>query len=174
MTVSPQELVSHFAAMKTRSTPGPYKITVSMAKAFHDKAIKWLTNIMNGALRLTTPPERQRESSKNPFFPQSYRPISLLSIIGKAFERSIRARLEIETEDLNLIPPEQFGFRRGHSTTDQLLRLTTEVQNNLLKRRDTACVFFDIRKAFDKVWHTGLIYKLLQAKISRPIVLTIH
>lgn len=97
---------------------------------------------------------------ENLTFPQSYRPISLLSVLGKAFERAIRDRLEEEVSKLKLIPAEQFGFRKGHSTTDQLLRLTTDVQNGLVVKKDTACIFFDI----SKVWHSGLLYKLLPNK----------
>lgn len=59
----------------------------------------------------------------------------------------------------NLIPNYQFGFKAQHSTSHQLLRLTEQAFQN---KNNVIAIFPDVQKAFDRVWHTGLIYKLFQ------------
>ncbi|GJQ81877.1 hypothetical protein Trydic_g9902 [Trypoxylus dichotomus] len=63
-----------------------------------------------------------------------------------------------------ILPGFQFGFRQEHSTTHQLLRITEHITEHLDKSTPTAAVMLDIEKAFDKVWHEGLIYKLRQKR----------
>ena len=63
----------------------------------------------------------------------------------------------------NLLSPNQSGFRPGDSCINQLLAITSEIYNAFEKTR---AAFLDISKAFDKVWHSGLIFKLKQNGIS--------
>lgn len=51
--------------------------------------------------------------------------------------------------------------RSNHSTVQQLLRITEHINTVYEKHRHTGAVFIDISKAFDKVWHDGLLYKLM-------------
>ena len=62
--------------------------------------------------------------------------------------------------ELNLLPPELFGFRAGHSATHQLLRLHNTILNNKRLSKSTAVVMLDFEKAFDNVWHDGLLHKM--------------
>ena len=99
---------------------------------------------------------------------KNYRPISLLPICGKIFEKLIFDSLYAYLDTNNLITKNQSGFRPGDSTCNQLLYLVNEIQEafenpNSLEVR---AVFLDISKAFDKVWHNGLIFKLNQNGIS--------
>ncbi|KAL4084622.1 hypothetical protein QTP88_027553 [Uroleucon formosanum] len=72
--------------------------------------------------------------------------------------------LATSSEDCSeTIPKFQFGFRTHHSTTSttqQLLRLTEHINNSFEKHYHAGAVFIDISKAFDKVWHQGLLFKL--------------
>jgi hypothetical protein len=68
--------------------------------------------------------------------------------------------------DNNLLSPYQSGFRSGNSTINQLLAITTEIYNSFENRQETRATFLDISKAFDKVWHPGLIFKLKQNGIN--------
>ena len=97
---------------------------------------------------------------KDPTCPKSYRPISLLSALSKVFERCIYSRILCHAEVNNIFLDEQFGFRRGHSTTYQLQRVTKLINRNKELSKTTAMACLDIEKAFDNVWHDGLIYKL--------------
>ena len=65
-----------------------------------------------------------------------------------------------------LISHNQSGFRPGDSCINQLLRITYDIYQSLDDGLETRGVFLDISKAFDKVWHEGLLFKLKQNIIS--------
>ncbi|GBM26820.1 hypothetical protein AVEN_185800-1 [Araneus ventricosus] len=65
-------------------------------------------------------------------------------------ESIILSRLEAETE--NKLIPFHFGFRKGLSTTEQLIRMTEPIREGFNNYADTAAVFIDIAKAFSRVW----------------------
>ena len=68
--------------------------------------------------------------------------------------------------DNNLLSPNQSGFRTGDSCINQLLSITYDIFHCFDKGMETRAIFLDISKAFDKVWHKGLIYKLRQYGFS--------
>ena len=73
-----------------------------------------------------------------------------------------------------LLTKNQSGFRPGDSTTNQLLFLVNEIHVAFDKPNclEVRAVFLDISKAFDKVWHEGLIFKLKQNGISGNLLTT--
>ena len=97
---------------------------------------------------------------KDPSVPKSYRPISLLSALSKLFEKSIQSRVLTFANDNGVFLEEQFGFRKGRSTIHQLTRVTNIIRRNKSVSKTTAMALLDIEKAFDNVWHDGLIFKL--------------
>jgi len=103
--------------------------------------------------------------------PSSFRPISLLSCVGKIYERLIYARLYhlAETksqahirETHRWISNSQAGFRVHRSTVDQLLRLVQNIEDGFAQSDETIAVMLDLSKAYDMIWHDGLLYKLHQ------------
>jgi retron-type reverse transcriptase len=92
--------------------------------------------------------------------PQYLRPVSLLPTTGKLFETVILQFLKNHIEEKGLLNASQFGFRAHHSTTLQFMRQTDHVTLNFNNKMSTAAVFFDIEKAFDTTWHSGLLYKM--------------
>lgn len=88
----------------------------------------------------------------------SYRPISLTSVLCKVFERIIKNRLNWYLESNNLITIKQCGFRPGRSTVDQLLYLQNSIINAFATKRHLLAIFFDCSKAFDTAWR----FKILQ------------
>lgn len=74
------------------------------------------------------------------------------------------------TDDKNIINSSQFGFRSEHSTTHQILRVINHIKTNKTERKSTGLVLFDIEKAFDSVWHDGLIFKM--TKFGFPTYIT--
>jgi len=63
-------------------------------------------------------------------------------------------------DELNIITEHQFGFRRGHGTTEQCHRITHAIVNAVENQKYWTGVFLDVKQAFDKVWHEGLLYKI--------------
>lgn len=90
--------------------------------------------------------------------------------MSKLAERTILNRLKEEIEKNETIPHEQFGFREGHDTTMQLTRVVEKITKNFKNKNMTGMICFDIEKAFDKVWHPGLIAKLCKAKINFRLI----
>ncbi|GFW21084.1 probable RNA-directed DNA polymerase from transposon X-element [Trichonephila clavipes] len=110
---------------------------------------------------------------KNPKLADSHRPISLLPILSKLAEKiiSARERLNDYLERNNILTPEQHGFHPRLSTSHQLLRVVEYIKDAIDRNLYRAAVFLDIQKAFDKVWHTGLLFKLIKYKIPPPLIL---
>ncbi len=102
----------------------------------------------------------------------NYRPISLLPIFGKIFEKLVYDSLYLHLYSCNLLNPNQSGFRSGDSTVNQLISITHTIfaafDCNL--SLDVRSVYFDISKAFNRVWHDGLIYKSKRCGVSGKLL----
>ena len=103
----------------------------------------------------------------------NYRPISLLPIFSKIFEKLVFDAMYSYFVDNELISKYQSGFRPGDSTINQLLAITDEIYQSFESNDETRAAFLDISKAFDKVWHEGLLFKLKRNGISGKLLLFI-
>ena len=86
--------------------------------------------------------------------------MSLLSCVGKAFEKCVNKRVYAFLSDNNIINEMQSGFRPGDSTVNQLLCTYDEICSTLDNGSSIQSVYLDLSKAFDRVWHGGLLSKL--------------
>ena len=91
---------------------------------------------------------------------KSYRPVSLLPVFSKVFRRLIYNAMFKHFLDNNLISSNQSGFKPGDSCINQLIAITHDIFKSFDDGLEVRSVFLDVPKAFDKVWHEGLIYKL--------------
>ncbi|KAK2716071.1 hypothetical protein QYM36_010595 [Artemia franciscana] len=102
--------------------------------------------------------------------PGSYRPISLLSNIGKIFERIIMNRLDKLSLDNCWVSKRQFGFCKGKSTIDAVDNMVSVIEKNKEEKKFTLCLFFDIKGAFDNAWHPGILKKLKDKKCPTQLL----
>ena len=99
--------------------------------------------------------------------PGNYRGICVTSCLGKLF-CSILNRITSHLCLNNPIHRNQIGFQSGSRTSDHLFTLKTLIDNRVKARsrgKIFAC-FVDFRKAFDSIWHNGLLFKLLQSRVG--------
>ena len=101
---------------------------------------------------------------------KNYCPVSLLPICGKILERLIFNKMFNFFLENKRISSNQSGFKPGDSCINQLLSITHEIYESFDVGLEVRSVFLDISKAFDKVWHDGIIYKLTQNGISRNLL----
>ena len=98
----------------------------------------------------------------------NYRSVSLLPILGKLFERIIFNSIFEYLEENNLLCPNQSGCRPSDSCEYQLLSILHEIYKcfECNPSKDVRSIFLDLSKAFDRVWHDRLIYKINRIGIT--------
>jgi len=117
-----------------------------------------LKGVFPSALKLAlTIPLFKKGDKKNI---ENYRPISMLDSTSKLFEKLVKSRTLNYLNKISFFSDLQFGFRKGMSTEDALLKVTTEIYDSLNSNLKTAALFIDIKKAFDSVDHSILLTKL--------------
>ena len=90
----------------------------------------------------------------------NYRPISLLPIPAKVQERVAFRRIYRYLSDNGLLTPKNSGFKERDSAICQLISIVDNIYKALEAGNDINMVFLDVSKAFDRVWHEGLLHKI--------------
>ena len=177
--IQSDEIIRLIRNLNPNKATGSDGISGQMLLLCDDSVVLPLKIIFQNILETSTYPDMWKLANITPIFKKgnkqlikNYRPISLLPICGKMFEKIIFNNLYSYLETNNLITKNQSGFRPGDSTTNQLLYLVNEIHEAFEnpKSLEVRAVFLDISKAFDKVWHDGLIFKLKQNGISGSLL----
>lgn len=175
---TPAEVIRAINSRKNKKAPGPDGVTNFALKALPRKGILTIVNLINTALRLRYFPKSWKhahvivlpKAGKDPLFCENHRPISLLSNIGKIYEKILLTRLLKHINEVSTLPEEQHGFREKHSTLHQLLRVSEIIIEGFNSKQSTGAIFLDIAKAFDKVWSNGLLLKLHEIGIDPQLL----
>ena len=97
---------------------------------------------------------------------KNYRPVSLLSVVSKVFEKLVNNRTVGHLEKCSLFSDFQYGFRPSQSTAYFFAVVSDSIARAFKRSGATRAVALDISKAFDRVWHAGLFHKLKSYGIS--------
>jgi hypothetical protein len=111
------------------------------------------------------------ETLQTPNEPMSYRPISLLPILSKVYEKLLLHRLLRIIENRGLLPDHQFSFHQRHSTIHQTHRIVHNINEALETNQYCSAAFLNIFQAFDRVWHTGLLHMLQFLPLNHYLIL---
>ena len=162
------ELTTAMKKLKKKKAPGKDGITNEMIAQLGPHARKKLLSLFNQSWRTGKLPNQWREAVVIPIHKKgkdkrkktNYRPISLISCLGKFMERMVNNRLLNYLETHSIINKEQTGYRKHRNTEDQLITIVQEVENAFQEKKQVVAVFFYLSKAFDNVWKEGRLQKL--------------
>lgn len=167
-----------FKQLPNKTSAGPDEIPAIVLKHLPPNIIRTYTIIFNNALNNCYLPIDWKKPKTIPIGkkdrdlsdPASYRPINLAPNISKVFEVLIKEALEEVCTRKKIIPDNQFGFRYGHSTEHAIGKLLSDVNGHLNNNEIVAACLIDIEKAFDTIWHNGLLYKLIKKGFPAQLI----
>ena len=156
---------------------GPDEISPKLLKELHYEIAPILTKIFRSTLHSGIVPDGcnsalvARVYKKDPNRKASkYRPISLTCIASKLMEHILVSNIMTHFDSNNLLTPFQHGFRSKHSCETQLISFTQEIFDNLENGKQSDLIIMDFSKAFEKVDHNLLIYKLFNMGVNLKAV----
>lgn len=178
--ITPNEVWNILKKLPRRKAPGPDRITNTALRHSSKRVVLHITKILNSCLRFEYFPAKWKlatvvmipKPKADLTYTANHRPISLLNSLSKVFEITILSRLKKAAS--HLIRPEQFAFRSEHSTSIQLTKLLDDLSISFNRKERTAAIFLDFAKAFDKVWHEGLLSKMIDMHIPIQLILLIR
>ena len=172
------EILKIIRVLNINKARGHDDISIRMIKIYDESLLKPFFILFKNSLKLPFYPHIWKKSNIIPAHKKNdrqlvnnYRPISLLPIFGKIFEKIIFNRIYDFLLKEELLNPNQSGFRPSDSCINQLLAITHEIFEafDCNPPLEVRSVFLEMSKAFDKVWHEGLLYELKSMGISGEI-----
>ena len=165
--ITTEEVLQALNNMKTNKSPGPDDIYPRVLKETKNEIADALKTIFNLSLRQGSVPVDWKAANVTPIYkkgdrniPGNYRPISLTSVVGKMLESMIRDKIVKHLERHSLIRDSQHGFRNRRSCLSNLLTFYNDLFLAHDATRSLDIVYLDFQKAFDKVPHRKLMFKV--------------
>lgn len=172
--ITGDEIMSCVRNLKTNKSSGIDRISNEYIISSIDVMLPIYVKLFNIVLETGIIPESWLVGNIIPVFKNkgsindvnNYRPITLLSCMGKLFTSIMNIRLNNYVEEFEILCENQSGFRKNYSTVDNIFILHSLIELLQLKKRKLYCAFIDFQSAFDKVWRYGLWQKLLRYNIT--------
>ena len=166
-TIGSEGICKLLKALQPNKAAGPDKISPMILRELRDQISDILQIIFTKSLDTGKLPSKWLDANISPVYkkgdrslPSNYRPISLTCVLCKVMEHIVTSQLVKHFNNHNILYELQHGFREKRSCETQLIMLTHELLQNMQKGKQTDLILLDFSKAFDKVSHEKLIYKL--------------
>jgi hypothetical protein len=166
-TVTPIEIMKMVQSMENKKSCGFDEMPISVIKDSIDLLAGPLAFVFNKCFDSAVFPEQLKLARILPVYKKglksdrrNYRPISLLPVVSKIFEKVIKSRLLDHFIAYDIISHRQFGFQKNLGTTDAIDTLVNDIVKELNKGKRVASLFIDLSSAFDLVDHVILMKKL--------------
>jgi hypothetical protein len=167
LLISEMEVQDQIKSLNVNKGYGLDDISPLMLKEAGPLVVESLCKIFNKSIEMGKFPSIWKNAKVTPLYkkddpsnPTNYRPVSILSVISKIFEKIVFKHVYNFMFDNKIISPFQSGFMPGFSTNTQLIEILHHLYEAQSKGHESRIIFLDFSKAFDKVWHDGLKYKL--------------
>lgn len=172
--ITADEILKCILKLKNSKAPGSDRILNDYIKSTKEQFLPIYVRLFNIVLTTGIIPEKWVEGLIMPIYknkgdflnPENYRPITLLSCLGKLFTAVLNERLSNYLDENAILFENQAGFRRNYSTSDHIFVLHSLFELLKLQKKKLFCAFVDFSKAFDSVWRVGLWNKLLNDGIN--------
>ena len=179
--ITDEDVENILLSLDSSKACGPDLINPRLLKEAARELSSPLSKLFNKSIATNKFPNAWKQANVTPIFKKddphtktNYRPISLLSIVGKVMERCVFKYLHNYILDNNILTEHQSGFTPGDSTINQLLYLSNDILKAVDSGKEVRVVFCDISKAFDRVWHSGILYKLSSIGITGNLLSWFH
>ena len=177
INISETDVEDVLKLLDNNKASGPDLINPRLLKEGSEFLATKLCHIFNQSLTSSHFPSSWKLANVVPVFKKgdktnsaNYRPISLLSCIGKVFEKCVFKHLHNYLVNNNIIITDQSGFTPKDSAVYQLIDIYDTFLKALDEGKEVRAVFCDISKAFDRVWHRGLLFKLRRIGVIGPLL----
>jgi len=174
-TITEAKIIKIIDSLEPKASCGFDLLSNKMLKKEKLKFSKIITPLINQSLTLGKFPEALKKAKVIPIFKKgdptnlnNYRPISLLPVLSKVFEKVMNNQLNEMLEKNNLIDPNQYGFRSGHSTEDAIMKFVDHLEKEMIKNKHVVSIYIDVSKAFDSCDHSIIISKLKRLGLTGP------
>ncbi len=159
--------------MNPNKAAGPDKIAPRVLKELADELTPYVTLVYKASLKQKRVPNDWKTANVAPVFkkgekykPSNYRPVSLTCVLCKGMEHIVASQVMDHLTKNNLLYDHQHGFRSKVSTETQLIEFQDDMQRNMKDGNQNDVIVMDFAKAFDKVSHKKLLYKLRASGID--------